>query len=289
MNRTEFVIITGASGTGKSTALKTLEDIGYYAVDNLPADLVHDFAHLVEKGHADIRRAAMVMDIRERDLHKRFPDVVRSMKESGYLVNVVCLEADRDVLQKRFSETRRVHPLDPTIPLKEALAKEAELLRPLCGVADVHIDTSEMTLHDLRRHIRKRFSVLEPRGRLLLSFVSFGYKYGLPSEADLVFDVRFLPNPFFHQSLKDLNGMNPDVQRFVEGSGAYAQFMMNLESFLADLLPRYADEGRGYLTVAVGCTGGMHRSVVVVERLSRTFGTSDIANIQVRHRELFEE
>ena len=286
MKRTEFVIITGASGTGKSTALNTLEDVGYYAVDNLPADLIHDFAHLVEMGQTGISRAAMVMDVRERDIHKRFADVVRSMKEAGYHVTVAFLEADREVLQKRFSETRRVHPLDPTLPLTEALERESKLLEPLRDVADIHIDTTEMTLHDLRRDMRKRFSVLEPMGKLLLSFVSFGYKYGLPSEADLVFDVRFLPNPFFDGRLKDRNGMDPDVRNFVEESEGYEDFMIRLEEFLKDLLPRYAEEARGYLTVAVGCTGGQHRSVVVIERLSRKFMGSAIANIQVRHREL---
>ncbi len=289
MKKTEFVIITGASGTGKSTGLKTLEDIGYYAVDNLPADLIFDFAHLVETGHAGISKVAMVMDVRERNLHTRFPDLVRSMKEAGYLVTVVCLEADRSVLKKRFSETRRVHPLDPTLPLAEALDQEADLLRPVCSIADIHIDTTEMNLHDLRRHLRKRFSVIESKGKLLLSLVSFGYKYGLPSEADLVFDVRFLPNPFFVDGLKDRTGMDREVQKFVENSEGYTDFMAHFEAFLDDLLPKYAEEGRGYLTVAVGCTGGQHRSVAVVERLSRRFQDSTLFNIQARHRELIED
>lgn len=286
MKKTSFVIITGASGAGKSTALKTLEDIGFYAVDNLPVDLLHSFAHLVETGHADITRAAMVMDIRGRGIPQQFPEVIASLKAAGYQATVVSLEASIEVLQARFSETRRVHPLDSSLPLREALERENELIRPMCEAADIHLDTSDLNLHELRRMIRERFTATDGEGRMLLSIVSFGYKFGLPKEADLVFDVRFLPNPFFIEDLKDRDGRDQKVQEFVENSESSLAFREHMESFLKAFLPRYVSEGRGYLTVAVGCTGGQHRSVAIVEWMSRRFMDNPQVNVQIRHREL---
>ena len=289
MKKTSFLIITGASGTGKSIVLKTLEDIGYYAVDNLPVDLLHSFAHLVETGHADITRAAMVMDIREIGIPRKFPEVIASLKDAGYQATVVSLEASMEVLQARFSETRRVHPLDPNLPLTEALKRENDLIGPMCQAADIHLDTSNLNIHELRRLIRDRFTTTDGEGRMLLSFVSFGYKFGLPKEADLVFDVRFLPNPFFIDDLKDQDGRDRAVQEFVSDSEGSASFRQHMESFLAEFLPRYVSEGRGYLTVAVGCTGGQHRSVAIVEWLSARFRENPQVNVQVRHRELGTE
>ena len=289
MKRTEFVIITGASGSGKTTALKTLEDIGYYAVDNLPVDLLHAFAHLVETGHQDISRAAMVMDIREPDLQDRFPGVMESLKGAGYKVVVVCLETSMAALQKRFSETRRVHPLDPGTPLPEALIREHEIIRPLSEAADIHIDTTDLNPHELKKLFRRRFGGTGKDGRMVLSFVSFGYKLGLPREADLVFDVRFLPNPFFVEGLRDRDGRDPEVRQFLEMSDGTDEFVKKLENFLADLIPEYAGEARGYLTVAVGCTGGRHRSVAVVEKIAEKFSRNELVKVQVRHRDLREE
>ncbi|GBE15127.1 glmZ(sRNA)-inactivating NTPase [bacterium BMS3Abin14] len=288
MKRTEFVIITGASGTGKTTALKTLEDIGYYAVDNLPVDLLHSFAHLVETGHPDISRAAMVMDIREPDLQSRFPAVIESLREFGYRVVVVCLETSMEALQKRFSETRRVHPLASASPLSEALQIEHELIKPLSEAADIHLDTTDLNPHELKKLIRRRFGGTDKDGRMVLSFVSFGYKLGLPREADLVFDVRFLPNPFFVEDLRDRDGRDPEVRRFLEMSAGTEEFLQKLENFLTDLIPKYAGEARGYLTVAIGCTGGRHRSVAVVERVAGKFSNDKLVNVQVRHRDLRE-
>lgn len=286
MKKTRFLIITGASGTGKSIVLKTLEDIGYYAVDNLPVDLLHSFAHLVETGHADITRCAMVMDIREKGIPERFPEVVASLKDAGYQATVICLESSMEVLQARFSETRRVHPLDPNLPLTEALEREYHLIRPLCEAADIHLDTTDLNIHELRRLIRDRFASTDADGRMLLSFVSFGYKFGLPKEADLVFDARFLSNPFFKDDLKDLDGRDEAVQEFVDGSDGSRSFRKYMESFLGEFLPRYVAEGRGYLTVAVGCTGGRHRSVAMVEWISRRFSNDPQVKVQTRHREL---
>jgi len=286
MKKTSFLIITGASGSGKSIVLKELEDIGYYAVDNLPVDLLHSFAHLVETGHADITRAAMVMDIREIGIPQRFPEVIASLKAAGYQATVVSLEASMEVLQARFSETRRVHPLDSNMPLTEALKRENDLIRPLCEAADVHLDTSDLNIHELRRLVRDRFKTTDEEGRMLLSFVSFGYKFGLPKEADLVFDVRFLENPFFIEDLKDQDGRDKSVQEFVEKSEGSASFRKHMQSFLAEFLPRYISEGRGYLTVAVGCTGGQHRSVAIAEWIARRFEDNSEVNVQLRHREL---
>jgi UPF0042 nucleotide-binding protein len=286
MKKTSFLIITGASGSGKSIVLKELEDIGYYAVDNLPVELLHSFAHLVETGHADITRAAMVMDIREIGIPQRFPEVIASLKAAGYQATVVSLEASMEVLQARFSETRRVHPLASNMPLTEALKRENDLIRPLCEAADVHLDTSDLNIHELRRLVRDRFKTTDGKGRMLLSFVSFGYKFGLPKEADLVFDVRFLENPFFIEDLKDKDGRDQSVQEFVEKSEGSDSFRKYMQSFLAEFLPRYISEGRGYLTVAVGCTGGQHRSVAIAEWIARRFEDNSEVNVQLRHREL---
>jgi len=289
MKERSFVIISGYSGSGKSTALNTLEDLGYYTVDNLPAELLPSFVHLVETGHSGIERAAMVLDIRGGESVGQYPDVIRSLINKGYRITVIFLEASVDVLQKRFSETRRVHPLDPKMPLVEALEMEKDLLQPLLQESDMILDTTDHGPHDLRRVIRDRFTEKGTQGNMLLSFMSFGFKYGLPKEADLIFDVRFLPNPYFDDELRALDGRDEAVSKYVENSENAGNFFERLFSFIEYLLPRYSEEGRGYLTVAIGCTGGQHRSVAIVEKLSKSFTGSTFVNIRVRHRELGED
>ena len=288
MNGSELFIISGYSGSGKTTVLRTMEDIGYYTVDNLPVDLLPSFVHLVSTSGSAIARAAMVMDIRGGESVANYPGVIRSLKDSGYNIHVVFLEASLDALQKRFSETRRVHPLKSSLPLIEALSKERQLLEPLREIADIHLDTSDLSYHDLRKLVGDRFGISGSAERMLLSFVSFGFKNGMPREADMVLDVRFLDNPYFIEEMRTKDGRDPEVSAFVEGAEGAAGFLEHLRSFLDYLLPRYLSEGRGYLTVAVGCTGGRHRSVAIVERISQYFKESGPFWVQVRHRDLPE-
>lgn len=288
MSSSELFIISGYSGSGKTTVLRTLEDIGYYTVDNLPLDLLPAFAHLVHTSGSAIGRAAMVMDIRGGDSVSSYPRVIRSLKDSGYNIQVVFLEASLDALQQRFSETRRVHPLDPSLPLIEALSRERHMLEPLREAADIHVDTSDLSYHDLRKLVGDRFGISGGREKMLLSFVSFGFKNGLPREADIVVDVRFLDNPYFVEELRDLDGRDPEVSAFVESAEGTGEFLEHLKSFLEYLLPRYLSEGRGYLTVAIGCTGGRHRSVAIVERMSQYFRDRGPVWVQARHRDLSE-
>lgn len=288
MSAPELLIITGYSGSGKTTVLRTLEDMGFYTVDNLPLGLLPSFVHLVTAGGSSIGRAAMVMDIRGGDSVQRYPDVIRSLKESGYNIRVLFLEAALDVLQKRFSETRRVHPLDPSQPLVEALAREKQILEPLRDSSDILLETSDLGYHDLRKLIQDRFGSPEKREKMLLSFVSFGFKNGLPKEADMVVDVRFLDNPFFVEGLRAKDGRDTEVSDYVERAEGASEFLEHLRSFLEFLLPRYLAEGRGYFTVAVGCTGGRHRSVAIAEKMSQYFRGVGSVWVQTRHRDLPE-
>ncbi|MCJ7499911.1 RNase adapter RapZ [bacterium] len=288
MSGSGLLIISGYSGSGKTTVLRALEDIGYYTVDNLPVDLLPSFVHLIASSGSSIGKAAMVMDIRGGDSVASYPQAIRNLKDSGYNIQVVFLEASLDALQKRFSETRRVHPLDHSLPLVEALSRERHLLEPLREVADIHLDTSDLGYHDLRKFAADRFGISGSREKMLLSFVSFGFKNGLPKEADIVLDVRFLANPFFVEELRYRDGRDPEVSSFVEHAEGTGEFLEHLKSFLEYLLPRYLNEGRGYLTVAIGCTGGRHRSVAIVERMSQYFKDSGPLWVQVRHRDLPE-
>ncbi len=288
MSPKQLLIISGYSGSGKTTVLRTLEDIGYYTVDNLPVGLLPSFVHLAGTGNSSIGHAAMVIDIRGRDSVMRYPQVILSLKDAGYDISVVFLEASIDSLQKRFSETRRVHPLDPSMPLSEALAREREMLEPLRQLADVHLDTTDLGVHDLRKLVRDRFGTSTDREKMLLSFVSFGYKNGVPKDADMVIDVRFLANPYFVEELREMDGRDSEVREYVDGAEGADEFSDRLRSFLEFLLPRYIAEGRGYFTVAIGCTGGRHRSVAIVEGLSGYFRDRGSIWVQVRHRDLPE-
>ena len=289
MSKTDFLIITGLSGAGKSVALKTLEDLGYYMVDNLPIELLDSFVELVEKGHRGIEKAAMVMDSRAREIFGRLPGALESLRTSGHRVTVVCLIASPDVLQKRFSETRRVHPLDPDMPLGEAISREIELMQGILEISDLVLDTSDLSPHDLKTILRERFSPPAGETGMLVTLMSFGYKFGIPREADLVFDVRFLPNPYFVEELRDRDGTDPEVISYIEQAPGSEEFIIKFCDFVEEVLPRYVREGRGYLTVAVGCTGGRHRSVAVLRRLAERLSKDKLINLQVRHREIKED
>jgi len=288
MTDTEFLIISGYSGSGKTTALRSLEDMGFFAVDNLPVGLLPSFVEQASDPVSPISRAVMVMDIRGRETVGLYPEAIRSLRDKGAKIALVFLDASTETLQKRFSETRRVHPLDPSLSLPEALVRERTILEPIRQAADVYIDTTDLGPHDLRKLMRDRFGAEKDRDKMLLSFVSFGFKSGLPKEADLVIDVRFLTNPFFVEGLREKDGRDPEVRQFVDAAPGAGEFVERLISFVDYLLPKYLEEGRGYLTVAIGCTGGRHRSVAIVERISQYFVDRGPVWVQIKHRDLPE-
>jgi RNase adapter protein RapZ len=261
----QVVIITGMSGSGKSTAIRALEDAGFFCIDNLPVLLLPKLTELVGMG-GQIDRLALVVDAREGIFLKEAPRVLDEVRRGGHQVEVLFLDSSDDSLLRRFSETRRRHPLAPQGSVAEGLRLEREALLDLREMADQVIDTSALNVHDLKRLVQARFSP-EPANTPSISVMSFGYRYGVPPQADLVFDVRFLPNPYFIPELKGLNGMNPEVAAYVLERAESKVFLEKTLDFCRFLFPRYQKEGKAYLTVALGCTGGKHRSVAMAHAL----------------------
>lgn len=280
--RLRFIIITGLSGAGKSHAIKCLEDMGYYCVDNLPTTLIPTFAELCAHSTRHIRRIALGVDVREGEYLKLIAEVLAQLRTAGYTTEVLFLEASEEALVRRYQETRRRHPVSPTP--REGIRAERELLSQLRELADRVIDTSHITVHQLKQMLVELYGEHEPRLGLNVHLVSFGYKFGVPYDADLVFDCRFLPNPFFVDELKAKDGRAPDVRRFVFEHGEGRELLRRLQELLAYLLPRYRQEGKAHLTVAVGCTGGRHRSVALVEEL-REFVEGQGLPATVTHRD----
>jgi len=281
-----FVFITGLSGSGKTLAMKALEDAGFFCVDNLPAKLILPFAELTAKGGEGIDRVAIVTDIRERGFLEDFPDVHVRLQERGFQATVMFLMARDEVLVRRFSESRRPHPLQREgESLETAVQAEERALAPIRQLADRIVDTSDLSVHELRRHVLDSFLTTKQRAGPAIHVVSFGYKYGVPSGADLVFDVRFLPNPYFEAELRDKTGGEPEVKAFLFSHPQTGEFMERLESFLDYLLPQYASEGKSNLTIAIGCTGGRHRSVALANHLGERLRQED-ERVRVSHRDM---
>ena len=282
-----LVVISGLSGSGKSVALRTLEDLGYYCIDNLPAGLLEPFAvQLMQHAHPGIDKAAVSIDARNQlqDL-ERLQDILGRLTEHGVQPDILFLEAQDSVLLKRFSETRRKHPLSRLgVPLHEAIRQERVLLEPLAARASLFIDTTHTNIHELRDMVRQRLAE-KTEGVLSLLFRSFGYKHGVPEDADFVFDVRCLPNPHWETRLRPLTGLDEPVAEYLEKSPLVEEMYQNIRDFLESWIPRFQAENRSYLTVAVGCTGGRHRSVYMVARLAEYF-TGRLPSVLVRHREL---
>ncbi len=279
----QIVIVSGLSGAGKSHVLRCFEDVGFFCVDNLPPPLIPTFVHLYTQAEPNNRRIALGIDIRGREfLPEKFATIER-LKQSGFRVEILFLEARDDVLIRRFSETRRPHPLARSRPIIEGIAQERDELKDLRAKADLIIDTSDYTVHELKAIIAQRY--VERRRGLAVTLCSFGYKFGLPHEADLVLDVRFLKNPNFVETLRPLSGQDPPVAAYVMEQAETASFLSRLEGLIDFLLPLYEAEGRSYLTLAIGCTGGRHRSVAVVERLARWFEQRGLKPT-VRHRDI---
>ena len=282
----ELVIITGLSGSGKASALKTFEDLGYYSVDNLPLDLVPAFADLVRQS-AEIQRAALVVDVREGQRLDQFPELLNKLRKM-LPTQVFFLEASDAVLLRRFSETRRPHPLGRTETVVHAIDAERRLLDPIRKMADETVDTSQHNVHELRAFVLSKFE----RGNsdtsaknLMVSFVSFGYKNGVQLEADLVFDVRFLPNPHFIPEFRPLTGKHPKVAHYIRQFPQTEEFLDKTTDLLLFLLPHYVKEGKSYLTVAFGCTGGQHRSVMIAEEIRKRLAKAGY-RVKSTHRDM---
>jgi UPF0042 nucleotide-binding protein len=280
-----FIVLTGMSGSGKSQAIRALEDLGYFCVDNLPITLIPTLATLALRG-GEIDKVAIVVDVREKNLLSSFPKIFKRLRKMPRLNPVlIFLEASHDTLVRRFSETRRPHPLAHDRSVSEGIRDERRRMAPIRKLADEIIDTSDMTVHELRQ-----FFMTLSRGRghakLVVTLLSFGYKHGLPVDADLAFDVRCLPNPHFVPTLRRRTGRDRGVVNFMERDTSTREFMDRLEEYVRYVVPHYVAEGKSYLTIAIGCTGGRHRSVMIAERLRRAITDVPGVTVRVRHRDL---
>ena len=278
----ELVIITGMSGSGKASVLKAFEDLGYYCVDNLPVELIPRFAELAVRSR-DTRRTALVVDVREGTKLGKLPDILKSVRRM-IPTRVLFLEASDAVLLRRFSETRRPHPLGNDAPVKSALKEERLHLGVIRRFADVVIDTSKFNVHELRAHINDVFQARSPGKSILVSSVSFGFRQGVPEDADLVFDVRFLPNPHFVPEFRPLTGRHPSVAKYIRSFPQTQEFISRISDLLIYLLPHYIHEGKSYLTIAFGCTGGQHRSVMIAEEVGKHLRRAGY-RVKVVHRD----
>lgn len=278
----ELIVLTGLSGAGKLSAVKAFEDLGFYAVDNLPLELIPQFAELV-RGSGEIRRAAIVVDVREGQID-RFPAILKEVRLT-LPTTVLFLEAADDVLVRRFSETRRPHPLGRDQLVGTQIQQERKRMEPIRNVADVLLDTSRFNVHELRAHVIAQFSRDPGEQALLLSVVSFGFKNGVPPEADLVFDVRFLPNPHFIPEFRKRTGQNKKVAEYVKSFPQTKEFLQRTSEMLLFLLPHYLQEGKSYLTVALGCTGGQHRSVALAEEMKKRLANAGY-RVKLSHRDM---
>lgn len=283
--RLRVVIVTGLSGSGKSTAIRVLEDLGFYCIDNLPSVLLPKFLELCEGLGEDIRRVALGIDLRERAFFHELPKVIDEVRAHGHRVELLFFDAADEVLLRRFSETRRPHPLALGGAPIDGIRREREKLASLRSEADRVVDTTGMTVHELRGELTRLFLESSREVELAVFVTSFGYKFGVPNDADLVLDVRFLPNPYFVDDLRTKDGRDEAVARFVLERDETRQFLERLRDLFGFLLPLYRREGKSYLTVAFGCTGGRHRSVVLAEEVARRL-SADGYWVQVRHRDI---
>jgi UPF0042 nucleotide-binding protein len=278
----ELVIITGMSGSGKGSVLRVLEDLGYYSVDNLPIELIPTFAELV-RDSASIRHAALVVDVREGMGLRKLPVIFQRIK-SSLNAKLLFLEADDEALIRRFSETRRPHPLSAEEPIAQSILKEREMLAPIRALADFTISTSKFNVHDLRDFIKDKFKGKSSESTILIYITSFGFRHGLPPDCDLVFDVRFLPNPNYIPKFKKLTGQNPAVARYIRSFPQTGEFIERITDLMVYLLPHYIREGKSYLTIGFGCTGGHHRSVMIADQMCKNLASGGY-QVKVTHRD----
>lgn len=279
----QLVILTGLSGSGKSTVLKAFEDMGFYCVDNLPVELIPIFAELHSAGEGDFARAALLVDAREGVQLEKLPGLLKHLRKD-HPITLVFIDANDDALLRRYSETRRPHPLGKALSVRESLRHERAIMEPIRKLADVVIDSTQFNVHELRQFVTERFKNPDTRP-MLVSFVSFGYKYGVPSDSDLVFDVRFLPNPHFVPALRRFTGKSPKVRKYIRSFPQTAEFLRRIEGLLTYLIPHYIREGKSYLTISIGCTGGKHRSVMLAEDIKKALERRGFST-KVTHRDL---
>lgn len=279
----ELVVVTGLSGSGKGTVLKCLEDLGYYSVDNLPVDLVPKFAELV-RGSSEIRRAALVFDIREGIGLQRFPRMYEQIRRR-IPSRLVFLEADDATLVRRFSETRRPHPLGTDRSVLKSIKSERQMLAPIRDLADHIVNTSKFNVHELRELMGETFGGGRELSKILIYVTSFGYRHGVPADSDLVFDVRFLPNPNYIPQFKKLSGRHPSVARYIRSFPQTVEFIERIADLLVYLVPHYIREGKSYLTIAFGCTGGQHRSVMITDEIRRRLARAGF-KVKATHRDI---
>jgi RNase adapter protein RapZ len=284
MSLQELVVVTGMSGSGKGTVLKAFEDLGFFCIDNLPIPLIPKFIEGIHVSGGVVERAALVIDIRAGERLRDLEKVIATLREFEFRLFVLYLEARDEVLLRRFSETRRPHPLVGTKSLSEAIRLERRRMRSIREYANVIIDTSNYSIHEVKGLVMERFRDQPHDAKLIVYLVSFGYKHGVPLESDLLFDVRFLPNPFFVSGLRMLSGRNREVAKYLRSFEETTQLLTRITDFLKFLIPLYVKEGKAYLTVGIGCTGGRHRSVFVVQELSRLLKIRGVT-IKVRHRD----
>jgi len=285
MKGSKFLIITGMSGSGKTTVSRFLEDLGYYCMDNLPAKLIPGFVGLWKRKEVEIEKVALVIDIREIGFEKEFPRVLKNIRKS-ILPYLIFLDASNETLIKRFSETRRPHPITGRKSVMESLILERKRLAVIKNLSDEVIDTSSTSISELRKILARRF-LERKRLRMQIVIISFGYKYGIPLDSDMVFDTRFLPNPFYVDSLRDKTGRSKSVIEYVLGSKETKKYMEELYRFVDYLMPKFEEEGKTNLTISIGCTGGKHRSVVLAKKL-REFLTGRGYSVKIYHRDIFK-
>ena len=284
--KVHVVVVTGLSGSGKSTAIKAFEDLDYFCIDNLPVPLLPHLLELCERDMPDIRRIALGIDIRERRFIKDYDRIFANLENAGYRFEIIFLEASTDILQRRYSQTRRIHPVSaPETLLLDAIQHERDELKALRSRASRILDTTNYSVHQLKAALTQAFSFINESERLSIQVLSFGFKYGLPFEADLVVDVRFLPNPYFVESLKNLTGESDDIRSWLLQWPAAREFIDDYSALLLKLLPCYLEEGKRYLTIAIGCTGGKHRSVVIADLLAAKLIENDYF-VSTFHRDL---
>ena len=280
-----LVIVTGSSGSGKTQALKCLEDIGFFCVDNLPPALFQKFIELCSERRGEVKNIGLGIDIRERGFFSDFSSNLHHLKSQGYQLELLFLEAQDEILVRRFSESRRPHPLLPQQPVIEGILLERERLEALRQQADRIVDTSEFTIHDLKQWISRQYQERQHAEQMKVTIQTFGYKHGVPYDVDMVFDVRFLRNPYFVPSLQTLTGEDEEVKKYVLETKEAQSFLQHLQGLMAFLLPLYEREQRSYLTIAVGCTGGRHRSVAIAMKLREMFEKFGYTAL-LRHREI---
>jgi UPF0042 nucleotide-binding protein len=282
----EIVVVSGLSGSGKSTAMAALEDVGFYCVDNLPPMLVEQFLDLCSKAEAPVERIALAIDAREKAFLSGLPQMIADLREQSAQTRILFLECSNEVLVNRYRETRRVHPLAPTGNVEEGVETERRLLREVAALADIVLDSSEMNVHQLKDAVMRDVSGKEHT--TVINLNSFGFRFGTPKAAELLFDVRFLPNPYFEPSLKARSGLDPEVAEYVLEASEAKAFLEHLDRLLSFLMPLYDAEGKAYLAIGVGCTGGRHRSVAVAEAIAQRLAAAG-HQVNVTHRDVGKE